>query len=198
METTDGSESAAGFPQVLFTFDSTAGDTYGWQTGAPSSVALVSDDRDPNNPTPGSLEFRAVFPPYDSTGMADSVSTAFAFGDPTTGTKSFAGATKFHFWIRLVSFPAPFLLALQPFTQGGAPDYPGSYNSYNQDIPDDQWREYVVDVAGEPYLDRVFQLVIQLAPAPLPVADAEAMDTAEGGASAPPPVVVHIDYIWVD
>jgi hypothetical protein len=213
-------------PQILFTFDPNAsGDTYGWQTGAPSSVTLVADDRDPNNPTPGCLEFRAVFPPYDDAGNADNVSTAFEFGDPTSGTKSFAGATRFHFWVKLLSFPAPSLMALQPFIQGGAPDYPGTYSSYNENIPDDQWHEYVVDVAGETYLDRVFQLVVQVAAKPLmapaaddggtsgpPVDDAGAAeaatseedDAADGAAMsaaaelAPPPLVLHIDYIWVE
>lgn len=213
--------------QVLFTFDpNAAGDTYGWKTGEPSSVSLVADDRDPNNPTPGCLEFRAVFPPYDDAGNSESVSTAFEFGDPTTGTRSFVGATRFHFWVKLVSFPAPSLMALQPFVQGGAPDYPGTYTSYNDNIPDNQWHEYVVDVAGETYLDRVFQLVVQALAKPLmtpgaddggsgPSADdaSEAATSEEAGPSddaadgtvmtaaaepAPAPLVLHIDYIWLE
>jgi hypothetical protein len=244
-------------PQTLFTFDLTdAGTTYGWVPDPTSagSVAIVSDDRDPTNPAPGSLELRGAFPPYNDAGMSASIRALFSYGNPNTSTRDFSGASRFHFWVRVVSPPGS-VFAIQPFTQGGAAStYSGTYSTFATPITDNAWHEYTVNVAGEFYLFNFWQLVVQLFPPALPVGDAGAPDegsadgqvteasadaagdqvaeaandgTADGqpvdvgvdsapdagsavdaeagatedavaGPPAPAPIVVHIDYIWVD
>jgi hypothetical protein len=204
-------------PVVLFEFEPGAVDTYGWlpDPSAGGSVELVNEDRDPNEATPGALRFTAVFPPYDAGGLSLPVSTVYTYGDPTTGTtRSLQGGTRVHFWVRLVSPAgvAPSLAFFQPFIQGGAATSYGNNFGYvtSAVVSDNLWHEFILEVAGQPFMNDVWRVGLQAAPAPLlapGAGDAGAADAGEpvppdagtdAGAPAPEPITFDIDYVWVE
>jgi hypothetical protein len=256
-EAGDGTNAFA--PRVLFSFDFADAGTYGWTTDTNSSLTLVAEDRDPANTTPGALRLTAVFPPYNDAGASGNVSTVFLYGDSNTATnKTIAAATSLHFWLRLVSSPAPSgsVDHYQPFIQGGAASgYNGNFGYYpNTDLSDHAWHEFTLTVSGNtagdatPYIADVWRVGLQLLAANRPiavvpdgglstdagstdsgadgatvneaadavaegaVAEAGALDAAqeegavdggaatEGGTNAttPAPIVIDIDYIWVE
>jgi hypothetical protein len=221
-----GGAGGAGFEaQVLFTFDFPDDTEEGWvldpDLPSTSTIEIVDEDRDAANTTPGALRFTANFPDY-AMGASTNVSTVFFFGPPDTGTNTtLAGATTLHFWLRLVSpvAPAGSVVAYQPFIQGG--NASGFANNYGfittATIVDNDWHEYTLDVAGSAYISDVWRIGLQIIPIEQPAnppgpdagvagpdagidagVDAGAPMDAGSAASAPEPVVVDIDYIFVD
>jgi hypothetical protein len=201
-------------PVVLFDFDAAdpaAAASYGWLPEPTGSLQIVNDDRDPSNATPGALRFTAVFEPYDTLGQSQTSSAIYTFGDATTGTtQALSGGTRVHFWVRLAS-PAgvPESLAFfQPFIQGGAATtYTNNFGYVTPDmVSDNLWHEFVLEVAGQTYMNDVWRVGLAVAPAPLPptaAADAgepvAAADAGtDAGGAAPAPITFDIDYVWVE
>lgn len=204
-------------PVVLFSFDPTATGVYGWSADPSTggSVTLVSEDRDPSSSTPGALRFVAAFPPYDTLGASSPVSVLHEFGNPTTGTNTMLqGGTRVHFWIRLVSpvgLP-PSLAFFQPFIQGGAAT--GYSNNFFYNTPevltDNLWHEFIIEVAGQTFMNDVWRVGVQLTPQGGPP-NGGAADAGDGGLVgpdagadgagsflAPAPITLDIDYVWVE
>jgi hypothetical protein len=198
-------------PVVLFEFDPGV-DTNGWLQDpiAGGRVALVNEDRDPSETKPGALRFTAVFPAYDASGVSSPVSAVYTFGDPNTGTtRALQGGTRVHFWIRLVSPTdiAPSLGFFQPFIQGGAATaYTNNFGFVTPDVVSDNlWHEFILEVAGQPFMNDVWRVGLQVAPAALSTTDAVDAGapnppdaSSDAGGPAPDPLTFDIDYVWVE
>jgi hypothetical protein len=203
---------------TLFDFNAGVPGSYGWAADPNlGTVSVVDDDRDPASTTRGALRFNAVFPNYDTLGASTTVSVLYTFGDPNTGTnKMLTGGSRVHFWIRLVSptGSAPSLGFFQPFIQGGAATgYANNYGYFAATtITDNAWHPFDLEVGGQAFMSDVWRVGVQLGPLAAPPANADAGAPADAGtgadagadagdagaSSAPAPVTIDIDYVWIE
>jgi hypothetical protein len=133
-------------PTLLYGFD-LAGDagTAGWTVtgGVTGSLALVLDDSDSCNPSPGALEATIQF-----TGPPDAADTGAYVTVNFNPNVDWRGYTQLHLSVKLRD-PSNVVLSWQPWVQSGAPEYAADFDTYvfgNGLISDGQWHEVILNL----------------------------------------------------